>query len=197
MARLCCLTQLGMLLMGVCKVIPALGLYLLPKTARSARAKPNPARSTAGSTPSPSQRRRSPPQSPRQSKRDHLAPSRRGNVSTGTDQGAEQLSHFIKCVSSQVCSGACPPKWGHDRCTWRGPNPISAQTGEGMADGKCNQGVQCVRLFNDYTCKDKVKPAAGSREGQARRLCGQVPVLKPSAGCGIIPAISGKGQKTS
>ncbi len=181
MARLCCLTQLGMLLMGVCKVIPALGLYLLPKTARSARAKPNPARSTAGSTPSPSQRRRSPPQSPRQSKRDHLAPSRRGNVSTGTDQGAEQLSHFIKCVSSQVCSGACP-------------NPISAQTGEGMADGKCNQGVQCVRLFNDYTCKDKVKPAAGSREGQARRLCGQVPVLKPSAGCGIIPAISGKGH---
>ncbi len=39
MARLCCLTQLGMLLMGVCKVIPALGLYLLPKTARSARAR--------------------------------------------------------------------------------------------------------------------------------------------------------------
>ena len=28
MARLCCLTQLGMLLMGVCKVIPVHGLYL-------------------------------------------------------------------------------------------------------------------------------------------------------------------------
>ena len=28
MARLCCLAQLGMLLMGVCKVIPAHGLYL-------------------------------------------------------------------------------------------------------------------------------------------------------------------------
>ena len=65
MARLCCLTQLGMLLMGVCKVIPALGLYLLPKTARSARARPNPVRSTAGSTPSPNQRRRSPPRNNR------------------------------------------------------------------------------------------------------------------------------------
>ena len=51
MARLCCLTQLGMLLMGVCKVIPALGLYLLPKTARSARARPNPARGAQGSDP--------------------------------------------------------------------------------------------------------------------------------------------------
>ena len=43
MARLCCLTQLGMLLMGVCKVIPYLGLY----PAIEARVKAEPGNSGA------------------------------------------------------------------------------------------------------------------------------------------------------